>query len=105
MKSRRITLPSDLAARAGCAEAEIRVDENGLVDLYRLDGERLRCFSPKEMEHLIDGPDTVAMIDRADDRNETERRGRVLSAKNYGGTPRKTGYLRGLMNKHARRSA
>lgn len=103
MRPQTVTLPPDLAAIAGSDTVEIRPTDWGHGVF--LNGERLRCFTPDQEAQILARPDVVAMLDRADDRNENERRGRVLASKNYSGTPRRTGYLRGLVHRQSRRSA
>lgn len=40
----RITLPADLAAKAGCSEVDVMLDDVDCTQVYR-DGVRLKCFS------------------------------------------------------------
>ena len=40
----RVTLPADLAAKAGCADVDVEIDDVDCTQVYR-DGALLRCFS------------------------------------------------------------
>ena len=40
----RVTLPADLAAKAGCSEVDVEIDDVDCTQVYR-DGALLRCFS------------------------------------------------------------
>lgn len=76
-----ITLPEDIAARVGSPTAEVREDERwGFPALY-LNGERVQCLTPDETDRVLaaapNGLDSTALIDAADDRNETARRERA----------------------------